>query len=208
MRVLELFSGTCSVGRIFKERGHDVLAVDCDPKTDADEISDILAWDYRRFEPRDFDVIWASPPCTQYSICRTSAKTPRDLEGSDRLVARTLEIIRYLQPRFWFMENPQTGLLKTRDVVRDLPFKDVTYCSYGLPYRKKTRLWTNCVPWIPRPTCDGKTCPAMEGGTRHKACAQGGYNITSGVKVPGVALNTRYAIPRRLVEEICDAVGG
>ena len=208
MRVLELFSGTGSVGEVFRERGHDVLAVDCDPKTNADEISDILDWDYKRFQPREFDIIWASPPCTQYSICRTSAKTPRDLEGSDRLVARTQEIIRYLQPRWWFMENPQTGLLKTRDVVRGLPYKDVDYCTYGRKFRKRTRLWTNCVQWRSRPLCDKKTCHAVVNGS-HTHVAQGRSKPNlHGVSAIGSTLAERYAIPRALVQEICDAVGG
>ena len=205
MRILELFSGTGSVGKVFKDRGHEVLSVDIDRKTGADEISDILEWDYLRFEPRHFDVVWASPPCTHYSIARTKASTPRDLEGSDRIVARALEIIGYLKPRWWFMENPQTGMLKSREVVRDLPFKDITYCSYGMMYRKRTRIWTNCVQWIPRPKCDGKTCPAME-GNMHKAYAQSGYNKRSGTKIPGSKLSTRYSIPRLLVEDIADAV--
>ena len=39
------------------------------------------------------------------------------------------------------MENPQTGYLKSREVVAGLPWQDITYCKYGLPYKKQTRLW-------------------------------------------------------------------
>jgi len=53
-----------------------------------------------------YDFIWASPPCTEYSIARTTAKTPRNFALADAIVARTLEIINHLKPKGWMMENP------------------------------------------------------------------------------------------------------
>ncbi|CAE7615840.1 unnamed protein product, partial [Symbiodinium pilosum] len=52
-------------------------------------------------------------------------RRPRDLAAGDRLVLRALEIIGNLRPRFWAMENPQTGLLKTRAFMQGLPYSDV-----------------------------------------------------------------------------------
>ena len=57
-------------------------------------------------------MIWASPPCTEYS--RALTRRPRRLEEGDRTAIRTLELIRDLRLRFWCIENPQTGLLKRR----------------------------------------------------------------------------------------------
>ena len=62
---------------------------------------------------------------------------------------RTLELIDYFKPRFWGLENPQSGLLKMRPYMEGLPFQDVTYCSYGSPYRKRTRIW-GTLPFVPR----------------------------------------------------------
>ena len=62
------------------------------------------------------------------------------LETADALVQRCLDIIAYWRPRYWFIENPQTGLLKTRDVVQGIPYVDLDYCMYGAPYRKRTRI--------------------------------------------------------------------
>ena len=46
---------------------------------------------------------------------------------------RTLELIDYFKPRFWGLENPQSGLLKTRPYMEGLPFQDVTYCLLWQP---------------------------------------------------------------------------
>ena len=79
--LLELFSGTGSVGKVFREAGWRVTSVDCESK-----FNPTICWDVLGLEPRlvegRVDLIWASPPCTHYSIARTTAKTPRDLEGS------------------------------------------------------------------------------------------------------------------------------
>ena len=83
-----------------------------------------------------FDVIWAGSDCTQYSKARTTAKERRNLEKADRLVKRCLELICYLQPRVWFLENPDSGLLKTRDFMKDIPFVRADYCMYGALYQK------------------------------------------------------------------------
>ena len=76
MRILELFSGSGSLGQVFAERGWEVTSLDADVKTDAQIKEDILTWDYSVYPPGFFDVVWASPCCTQYSCARTSAATP------------------------------------------------------------------------------------------------------------------------------------
>lgn len=187
-RALFLCSGTGSVGRPFREAGWEVVDVDRDGRFGAEVVVDILAWDFRSAYPQGhWDVIWASPDCTQYSRARTTAKTPRDLEGADALVAKCREIIEYFQPRRWFIENPDTGLLKTRDVVAGLPFVRVDYCAYGAPYRKRTRIWTNAGGWTPR-LCDRSHL--VDG--RHRKTAQRGE----------CTLDELHALPAELCGEI------
>ena len=62
---------------------------------------------------------------------------PRRLEEGDALVLRALEIMEHFDPLMWVIENPATGLLKTRPFMERLPWVDVTYCKYGTPYRKQ-----------------------------------------------------------------------
>ena len=158
--LLELFSGTGSVGRAFRARGWDVFSVDIDAASKPTLVANVLDLQLDALPPR-VDCIWASPPCTHYSRARTKAKTPRDLDGSDALVRKVLDIID-LYDVSWFMENPHSGLLKSRDVVSGLPMRVVDYCKYGKPYRKRTSIWTN-TGWEPQQPLCTHDCPARSG---------------------------------------------
>ena len=198
-KVLELFSGTGSVGKVFRLFGHTVINVDI---TSAGghvptRLVDILNRDYKIYSPREFRFIWASPPCTHYSMARTLAKTPRDFPYYDGLVKKTLEIIDWFEPDVWIMENPSSGYLKTRPVVQGLPFKDIDYCSYGAVYRKRTRLWgRHPFNWEARQMCHGD-CHACDAFGRHKHSAQRAE----------FQLDCLHAVPADLVKEIVQSIG-
>ena len=59
-RLLELFSGTGSIGRAFRAKDWDVTSLDFNPKSGADIIADIMSWDYTCHEPGYFQCVWAS----------------------------------------------------------------------------------------------------------------------------------------------------
>ena len=133
MKLIELFSGTGSVGRPWRAAGHEVIAVDIDPRFNPEICQSILELDYKSLPTPD--VIWSSPPCDQYSQARTTGG-PRKLEQADALVAKAWQIICYfreLNPDLlWFMENGATSLLWKRDVSRDVwPRVTLDYCKYG-----------------------------------------------------------------------------
>ena len=154
--LLELFCGTKSIGKVFDQNGWDVVSVDFNERfepTICKNVLDLTPQDIMEKLPKSrqtVDVCWASPMCTQYSKARTQGG-PRDLVGADALVQKTLDLVKYFDVPF-FMENPYTGLLKRRDVVKGIPVRVLDYCCYAdesFPgrYRKRTGIWTN-TDWI------------------------------------------------------------
>ena len=140
-RMLDLFSGTGSVGKVFREAGYLVTSLDSDPKFNADIQLDILNWDYKSaFTPGYFEIIFCCPPCTEFSRAKTTKE--RDFPKGDILVEKALEIIKYLKPSKWFLENPRGGYLKDRPYMKNIPYVDVDYCQFSdWGYKKITRIW-------------------------------------------------------------------
>ena len=166
MNLLEMFSGTGSVGLVAKAMRFNVISLGFEKNADLN--TDILKWDYRQFDRNHFSCIWASPPCTEYSKAKTTGV--RKIEHANAIGLRTLEIIDDFKPEYWFLENPQTNLLQEQEFMKGLPFYDVDYCKYGMPYRKRTRIWTNLTTWKPRPLCK-RDCGNVRNG-KHIETAQ------------------------------------
>ena len=66
---------------------------------------------------------------------RSGGRGPCGCAAGLAQVPHALEIMARFDPLMWVIENPATGLLKTRPFMERLPWVDVTYC--------KTRLWAN-----------------------------------------------------------------
>jgi site-specific DNA-cytosine methylase len=197
LKVLELFKGTGSVTKaLHKLKMNSIVTLDVDPKFEPDICVDVLKWNYKRdFPEKYFDVIWASPPCTEYSRAKTIGV--RDLRLADSLVKRTIKIIKYFKPKVWFIENPQTGMLKDRSFMRGVPFYDVTYCMYGFKYRKPTRIWTNLQGFKPK-FCHFDCKQIVDG--RHIK------RIGNGLSDGNLIMSTRqqYEIPFKLLKNMFD----
>jgi len=183
INVLELFSGTGSIGKVCKQLGWNVVSVDM--ILPADHQVDIMEFNYKQYPKDHFDIVWASPPCTNYSRLKncwygrklkdgsiyTKEQHIKDQDEADKLVLKSLEIIDYFNPHLWFLENPQTGNLKNREIMKGIPFYDVDYCMYSdWGYKKRTRIWTNKQNWN-NLMCDGSgSCGNMifiNNGERH-----------------------------------------
>lgn len=206
MKVLDLFCGTKSIANAFEARGHEVYTVDWDkgfsPTLCAD-IGTLTADDIINLCGGVPDVIWASPDCTTYSVSAISHHRRKEASGNlagvteyaqtcDRINAHVVELLRELNPRFWFMENP-VGAMRKMDFVKGLPRHTVTYCQYGDTRQKPTDIWTN------HPSPDFKP-PCKKGAPCHVAAPRGSRTGTQGLanKVE------KARIPKQLCDHIVD----
>ena len=148
-----------------------------------------MEWNYKEtFRPGHFDLVAASVPCNEYSQAKKVGV--RKMDEADEVVRKTLEIIEYLKPEKWWIENPKNGYLKTRNILDKYPFVDIDYCQFcDWGYQKPTRFWgsPNVVNRESR-VCDGKTCPNLVDGPlgkkRHKY-KLGGYGMKFSTRMKG-----------------------
>ena len=205
MKVLELFAGTRSIGKAFEAHGHEVFSVEWDESFENIDLhKDILqltAGDVIERFGRP-DVIWASPDCTTFSIAAISHHRRKNPETGnldpisdyarfcDRVDQHVLQLIKELQPRYWFIENPRGGMRKMA-WMQGLPRYTVTYCQYGDTRMKPTDIWTNHPDPQFKPMCkNGDPC--------HVAAPRGAKTGTQGIK----GHVNRSIIPAQLCEHI------
>ena len=94
-------------------------------------------------------------------------------------------------------------MLKNRPFMERLPFKDINDCKYGMPYRKRTRLWNNVWTWEPQPLCN-HDCQAMR-GKKHKEVAQRAPKSTDTDR-RRFSQSELYRVPSDLIDEILQAI--
>ena len=177
MKCLELFCGSKSFGKCCIDLGYDVISLDIEEQFKPTHLCNILSFDYKQYDTDYFDIIWASPPCTEYSKAKT--RGVRDIEGANEIVLKTIEIINYFKCKEWFIENPQTSLLKKQPFMNKFKFVDGDYCMYGLPYRKRTRIWTNKeYAEEPLKLCD-KKCGSFINNKHLGSCGNGLLKYTN-----------------------------
>lgn len=202
-RLLELFSGTGSVRKAVGDQFDEIVSIDILPKFEPTEVADILQWNYEKYPPGYFDAIWASPPCVEYSRLKHNTKMETNMPLADSIVQRTLDIITYYEPTLWFIENPQTGLLKTRPFMNDIPFYDYDYCRFSdWGYKKRTRIWTNAEKENRLCLKSGK-CPNMT-GIHHRVSfggqGRGARGINPHHHYEAVSSKMAYRIPPALIQ--------
>lgn len=136
--ILDLCGGTGAWSKPYKDNGYDVRNITL---PDYDIRTYIL--------PKNVYGILAAPPCTMFSLARTKAKKPRDLEEGMECVKACLNIIwscmeikqdtrhKKLPLKFWALENPN-GMLK---YFLGKPAFEFNPYEFGDGYKKQTMLW-------------------------------------------------------------------
>jgi site-specific DNA-cytosine methylase len=130
MKMLDLCAGSKSVSNIFKKHGWEVTTLDY-----------LIGWhdihkDIRKWKPEGkYDFIWASPPCTEYSIAKGVSFIERNIDHS--ILLACLYCIEILNPQNWILENPRGAMRR----YLGQPVQTVYYGDYGFSYAKPTDLW-------------------------------------------------------------------
>lgn len=210
MKVLELFAGTRSIGKAFERKGHKVYSIEWDKNFEDidwyEDIGKITAQDIlKRFGKPD--VIWASFDCSSFSIAAISHHRRKNPETGnldpvsdyakfcDKVDQNVLQLIKDLNPTYYWIENPVGGLRKMT-WMQDIPYRyTTTYCQWGEKRMKPTDLFTN-YPNAYFPRCkNGDPC--------HESAPRGSKTGTQGLK----GSKERSRIPDKLCDyivELCE----
>nr|WRJ69815.1 putative cytosine DNA methyltransferase [Oceanusvirus sp.] len=214
IRVLDLYSGTGSVEKTLKKLYPgkiEVVSVDIDSSFRPTICADVLDIDYKKmWKKGEFDAIWSSSPCTWYSLARNSV--PRDFTLADKLVKRAIEIIQYLQPERWFMENPR-AFMRLRPFMQPMEQyrNTVNYCRYSsrgdvYKYSKPTDVWSNYA-FQSRQCCKTDRCKYFKNGC-HPVTAQKGPSWSSTPAMGSIKSENVYRVPRKLIADLFDGLAG
>jgi len=199
MKLLELFKGTGSVGKVAKKLGFSVVSLDFDKEFKPDILTDILKWDYKAYHKEHNyipDFIWASPPCNTFSPLayplkerntQTAEPYSERAKFGTQVLYKTLEIIDYFQklnPLMGFcIENPR-GMMRKDAKMLKLKLHTTLYGLYGDVKIKPTDFWANYELDLKEP---------IRANIKHKT-----------VGVCDLKLKDRYSIPPKLIKTILD----
>jgi site-specific DNA-cytosine methylase len=201
MRTIELFSGTKSFSKVAKKFGYETFTIDNNEELNPDlrrNVEDLVAGDITHKD--GIDIIWASPPCTAFSVasighhwkggkCAYIPKT-EFAKQSQKIVKKTIKLIKDIKPKYWFIENPR-GVLRKMPFMKDFHRVTVSYCQYGDTRMKPTDIWTNFTDWKPKSI-------SKNGDKCHISAPRGSRTGTQGLK----NAKERGVIPPALFEEI------
>lgn len=206
MNTIELFSGTKSFSKVAQKLGYDTFTIDNNIDFEPNICCDILELNINTIKD-DYNILWASPPCTTFSVASISKhwhpnykpKSKESIEGL-LILEKTVQIISILKPKIWFIENPR-GMM--RKIIPKLFDKynikynrhTITYCQYGDKRMKPTDVWTNSKQWQPRKMCkNGDDC--------HEPAPRGSKTGTQGLS----NAKERGIIPAELFKEIFEHI--
>jgi len=131
--VLDLCGGSGSWSEPYRLAGYDVRLITL-PKFD------VRTYQIPEY-PEGIHGILAAPPCTHFSLARTTAKSERDFKGALEIVNACLRIVAEARLegslQWWALENP-VGYLRQFIGIPGFTFNPY---DFGDPWTKPTDLW-------------------------------------------------------------------
>ena len=189
MRVLELFAGSRSWGKVAEERGNEVFSVDWKAFKGIDLVIDIEFLEESML-PWIPDVVIDGRPCTTFSMAAGSTHriepnyAPRTpfAKKCDRMNERLNNFYKKWDC-IYYIENPR-AMLRKMHYMKGMNRTTVTYCSYGDTRMKPTDIFSNNIydmfnldGWKPKSIC-------FNGNTKcqHEPAPRGSKTGTQGLK--------------------------
>jgi hypothetical protein len=202
MKVLELFKGSGSITKYFENTDNEIISLDIVSKYLPTICCDIMEWDYKEYPVGHFDIIWASHECKIFSQLqytnigrkwkdKEELQTQRDIHS--KFIKKTIEIIRYFNPTYYFIENPLYS--KIWDYV-DADYKNnfviADYCYFGYKYKKPTKILTN-------KKLEHKRCSCKKHDTNIGISSKK-FTKKANLKIDTTTTMERYSIPLTLLD--------
>mgnify|MGYP003648659701 CR=1 FL=1 len=208
MRLLEIFCGTKSMGKVFEKNEWEVISIDIEKKWKPTICIDVLEWDYKSFDKNYFDHIHFSPPCIYMSQMQqswygrykgrgdnkylfTEEIHKERLKESDKLLHKINEIIDYFDNITFTIENPyhtKFNNIINRNILK-YDYSICDYCMYDYPIKKPTVFYNNFNLKLNR-------CDKSHTHTEWKKFCGGSNSL----------IEERYRLPEKLCEHIYNSI--
>jgi hypothetical protein len=207
MKLLELYAGSRSWGKVAEARGHDVFSVDWKPFEGINLVIDIEELKESML-PWIPDVVIDGRPCTTYSMAAIShhryedGRPKTDFAGKCDRMNIKLNNLYKKWGCVYYIENPR-AMLRKMHYMKGMDRATITYCSYGDTRMKPTDIWSNNLRdmfnpngWNYKPMCfNGNT------NCQHEPAPRGSRTGTQGLK----GNYERSKVPEQLCIEIIQA---
>jgi|TARA_R100000479_G_C6357378_1_gene191587 hypothetical protein len=216
MKVLELFAGSRSFSKVAEEFGYETYTTDIEPFEKINQVCSIFDFNIDKMldEFGAPDIIWASPPCTTFSVAsighhwkggnRAYIPKTKEAEIGIKIIEETNWLIKMLNPKYFYIENPR-GLLRKLPVITKENYirHTIWYCQYHNPEKDKvkrakpTDIWTNDYKWKPKPVCKNGNPDC-----NHERAPRGSRTGTQGLKDNYERSKVPYELCKDIIKNI------
>lgn len=142
--IVSLFDWSGNWSRPYREAGYPVMQFD---KLLG---GDLMDFDYRKIPQGSVRGILIALPCTHFARVAALHWKAMDADGrtakSIALAQRVLEIVKFHQPHWWVLENPEGRLPNLMPEIGRLRLMAFDPKEFGDPYTKRTALFGHFNP--------------------------------------------------------------
>lgn len=156
--IISIFDKTGNWARPWINAGYPVMLWDLKYEGDFLDFNEFARW-ITGYEQFVYGMLFA-PPCTEYAVSgarwweKKDKDFPERLATANELVEFCLMLAQFpeLFPNlnFWALENPIGRIESCVPELKGLKLLTFDPCDYGDPYTKKTCLWGNFNPNLPK----------------------------------------------------------